>query len=155
MAIDLRKLLQDIKNPDEDIVVLALRTVKRLQPATVANNPEIAGRLIVQLESLVQESSDEVTFFAQECLEFVRESAGDNVPLPAPEPAPAKSSAAQPAAPPPKGGAARKVETAESVPAAPKGATREQALAALVKGVVDPRVVVAALVLLRKGMKTL
>lgn len=137
MAIDLRKLVLDIRNEDEDLVVLSLRTLKRLHPSTLANNPAVARTLASELERLVETASDDVRFFAEECLDFVRENAAQAL---AAAPAPAVEDA----------GATGPVPRAQG-PAA--GVTRDQALAALAKGLVDPARAALALAMVRQGLR--
>jgi len=134
MAIDLNKLLEDIRNPDEDMVVLALRTLKRVKGPSLANTPAVAARLIAELERLIDESSDEVRFFAQECLDFVREQMPESA-VAAPAQAPSAAPVSEPAS------ASAGLESRETV------------LAFLSRGVGDPQKAAAALAALAKVVR--
>ena len=129
MAIDLNKLLVDIKNPDEDMVVLALRTLKRVKSPSFANNVEISLKIIKELERLVEGCSDEVRFFAQECLDYVEESVPKNARAAS---APATESSPEPAVP--KGSKGPKKASAIA-----GLESKEKVLAFLSKGVRDPK----------------
>jgi len=132
VAIDLRRLLLDLNQSDEDMVVLALRTLKRLQPKSIANHPTEAQALVLRLEELVEQSSDEVVFFAQECLEFVQ---------------------LHHVAEPPEAPEAPEVPPLKENQLPPKtSATREQALAFLSRGGGPPQQTAPALLLLRSNL---
>ncbi len=137
MAIDLNKLLEDIQNPDEDMVVLALRTLKRVSGPSFANEVQISSKIIKELERLVEESSDEVRFFAQECLDYVK----SNVPA---------GAAAAPPAPEPAAAPAAKAPPPAAVPGLDSG---DKIIAFLAKGVGDPGKASAALVALRQFVR--
>ncbi len=66
MAIRLERLLADIRGDEEDLVVLALRTLARLSDATFTNNEELARAVRVRVEELSSHESDEVRYFASE-----------------------------------------------------------------------------------------
>lgn len=73
MAVDPTKLLSDIKTADDDMKVLAMRTLKRLNDAVISRHVSIVLEIRSELESLVEEGCDEIRFFAQEALDYLGE----------------------------------------------------------------------------------
>ncbi|MBI2943088.1 MAG: HEAT repeat domain-containing protein [Candidatus Wallbacteria bacterium] len=110
MGINLLKLAEDLTHPDEDIRLLAMRTLCRLDMAsTTLSNLQLLQRIKQDLEERMAHESGDAQFFAQKAYEHLKPSFG----LEAPATAPAK-----PAAPPRE--PAREREAAPGPPAPPK-----------------------------------
>jgi HEAT repeat protein len=71
VAIDPAKLLSDIKTADDDMKILAMRTLKSLNEVVVSRNVQIILEIQSELEVMLEEGCDEIRFFAQESLDFL------------------------------------------------------------------------------------
>jgi HEAT repeat protein len=71
MAIDLKKLLTDIRSDDDDMRVLALRTIKRLNEGLVSRNIPLVCEIRDELAKFCSDDSDEVRFFASQSLDYL------------------------------------------------------------------------------------
>ncbi|MBI4869827.1 MAG: HEAT repeat domain-containing protein [Candidatus Wallbacteria bacterium] len=103
MGINLLKLAEDLTHPDEDIRLLAMRTLCRLDMAsTTLSNLQLLQRIKRDLEERMARESGDAQFFAQKAYEHLKPSFVLEAPATAPArpAAPPREAAPPPPAPP-------------------------------------------------------
>ncbi|MBI3890849.1 MAG: HEAT repeat domain-containing protein [Candidatus Wallbacteria bacterium] len=84
MGINLLKLAEDLTHPDEDIRLLAMRTLCRLDMAsTTMSNLQLLQKIKTDLEDRIARETGDAQFFAQKAYEHLKPSFGFDPPPPA------------------------------------------------------------------------